>query len=208
MWGLSATLLFIIPKLQYRHFSFWVTQRDWWKLDYCNALLLGLPKNTANKTATINSDRKQMTPVFKVIPWLPVSFSIHFNIFFKHLMILRQSNTLTRFQCVNHFFLSSLLVVPNSRIKTLHESAFSSWAVLIKMREAVLFLNANLKTYLYSLAFDWNILQPSCIQFICSFFCIPTEVFSYSLMLNLAQCFISYTLLSIWIHLQVSIHYI
>lgn len=149
------------------------------RIDYCNALLVGLPQkslrqvqliqNAAARLLTKTKKREHITPILKSLHWLPVRFRIDFKILltvYKSLNglgpkyitdMLEQYNPTRSLRSSD----SGLLVVP--RVKSRQgEMAFSYYAakcwnqLSIEVRTAptIAYFKSKLKTALFSAAFN------------------------------------------------------
>ncbi len=149
------------------------------QLDYCNALLAGASKSTLNKLQYVQNSAARIltgtrigshiTPVLESLHWLPVRFRVDFKILmlaFKALHGLAP-HYLTE---LLHLYTprlrssqSNLLVVPQTRLRSMGDKAFSFYGLVIwnslplELRGVQNYdgFKVQLKTYFFKLAFDY-----------------------------------------------------
>jgi len=149
------------------------------RLDYCNALYLGISdslvgrlqrvQNAAARFLTNTKKRDHITPVLISLHWLPVKYRIQYKVLFfvfkalhdlapeyiKDMLSLRQSQRHLRSSQ------KMLLTVPRSRLRRSGDRAFSVaapalWNVLplsLKSSSSTDIFKKDLKTYLFHQAF-------------------------------------------------------
>ena len=144
------------------------------RIDYCNALLAGVFKSTLRLQYVQNSAARiltgsrvcnHITPVLESLHWLPVRFRVDFKIMMLtykalhglapyYLSELLTSYTPTRRLRSSQ---SNLLVVPQTRLRSMGDRAFSSYAPVLwnslppDLREAQGYdiFKGRLKTYFF-----------------------------------------------------------
>ena len=149
------------------------------KLDYCNALLIGLPKyqidrlqsvlNTAARIITFTCKYDHITPVLVRLHWLPVSYRIRFKVLLLTYKALNDlspeyiSELLNKPKYTRNLRSQSqhLLSVPKSRTVTYGDRAFSVcapklWNELpfqLRMSSNIQAFKSGLKTMLFKIAY-------------------------------------------------------
>ena len=171
----------IKPILQREHFEAVIHAFVTTRLDYCNALYLGvtessiarlqLVQNAAARLLTNSRKYDHITPILASLHWLPVHFRIHFKIIlfaFKALNGLAPPylSELLQPYIPSRSLRSAdqlLLAIPQTRLKCRGERAFAVaapklWNALplhIRQAPSLSLFKTLVKTYLFKLAFKY-----------------------------------------------------
>ena len=149
------------------------------RLDYCNGLLYGLPKdsvnrlqsalNTAARLVTLGRKYDSITPVLKELHWLPVQFRIKYKIL---LQVFKSLNGMAPKYLSDKLLLKpnlglrsdnrNFLIVPKSNLKSYGDRAFSVagpelWNSLpdeLRLSKSLDSFKRLLKTHLFTRAYD------------------------------------------------------
>lgn len=149
-------------------------------LDYCNALLCGLPtvlltrlqrvQNMAARVVTLKRRNDSITPVLRVLHWLPVKWRIEFKIlvltwralngvgpmYIRDMLTYHNPTRLLRSHTI------SQLNIPRTRLKTYGDRAFSAMAPTlwnkipfhIRTSTTLSLFKQKLKMHLFQLAYE------------------------------------------------------
>ncbi len=152
------------------------------RLDYCNYLYIGLPQSTLSRLQMVQNaaarfltgtkKRDHITPVLASLHWLPIKLRVDFEVLLFAYKALHNSAPdyicdLIKPYTASRSLRSSdqlLLSVPRSRCKTKGDRAFSVMApklwnslpLNIRASPSLDAFKSSLKTYLYSLEFEWS----------------------------------------------------
>ena len=144
------------------------------KLDYCNAILYGLPQaqldklqciqNTAARIVSKTKKSQHITPVLRSLHWLPIRERIVFKLLlltYKALNGQAPSDLLTKYKPSRNLWSGTkyLLTVPRSNTKSYGDRSFQVFVaelfnkLLMELKTAVSTnsFKAQLKTYLFYL---------------------------------------------------------
>ena len=150
------------------------------RIDYCNALLTGLPKattgrlqiiqNSAARLLTRTKKREHITPVLAALHWLPVTSRVDFKVLLLIYKALNGqgpdyiTNSLTNYvpQRELRSSTASLLEVPSNTQKKIGSGAFEIYApklwnalpIDIKKADSLAIFKRKLKTHLFTLAYN------------------------------------------------------
>ena len=149
------------------------------KIDYCNSLLYGMPENMINRLQklqniaarilTKNSKQCHITPILKLLHWLPVKFRIRFKILvltfqaYHGVAPVYLCELIKKHHTVKSLRSNNMMLLDEPRIKgkTYGQRSFSyaaphEWNQLpldIKTSSSIDIFKSRLKTYLFGLAF-------------------------------------------------------
>jgi len=170
----------IKPVLQRRHFETVIHAFVTTRLDYCNALYVGiagssiarlqLVQNAAARLLTGTRKYEHISPILASLHWLPIHFRIHFKILLFTFKALNGLAPIYLSELLHPYTPSRslrsadqlLLTVPKARLKLRGDRAFSVaapklWNALpldIRQATSLSHFKTLLKTHLFSLAFN------------------------------------------------------